>query len=425
MTNITTTAGALAPAPTGHSRFGASSSERWMECPGSVSMSEGMPNESSEYAKEGTALHAVSSHCLESDQDAAEWIDRAFKYEDHGQPETIEIDEEQAEHVQVYLDVVRADKAARGGKLLIETRFHLHWLHPEFFGTGDCCAIGDDKILRVYDAKFGRGKAVEVVRADGRKNSQLGYYGIGAVEALRRLIEQLQIETVELIVVQPRRHHRDGPVRRVTVTHAELLEMSQELVEAAANAVSDAPRFKAGEWCGFCRGAAKCPTLKAVTYNTAQLDFDDAGVPVRIANLAATMDPAELAKTLDAADMIETWIGAIRAHAQRRADAGETIPGYKLVDKRATRKWRDADAAASDLSLVFGLAESSIYAKKLLSPAQVEKLIPKAERHALADLYDKRSSGTKLARVSDDRPERAAQVQLDFDDGTPPPAEEW
>jgi hypothetical protein len=73
-------------------------------------MSEGMPNDSSDYAKEGTALHAVSAHCLETNQDAVEWIDRPFKYEDHGEPCTIEIDEEQAEAVQVFLDVIRATK---------------------------------------------------------------------------------------------------------------------------------------------------------------------------------------------------------------------------------------------------------------------------------------------------------------------------
>jgi hypothetical protein len=277
--------------------------------------------------------------------------------------------------------------------------------------------------LRVYDAKFGRGKAVEVKRADGTPNRQLSYYGIGAVEALRRVIEQLNVDKIELVVVQPRRHHRDGPVRRVTVTHAELLETSQDLVEAAANAASDNPRFKAGDHCTFCRGAAKCPTLRNFATDTAQLDFDDEGTPVT--SNPTTMEPEQLADALDAADIIEGWISAVRSYGHRMADSGASIPRYKLVDKRVTRKWRDADVAAGELLLVFGLDESSIFGKKLLSPSQVEKLIPKEERPALADLYDKRSSGTKLARVSDERQERPAQVQTDFDDGISSPAEEW
>ena len=53
---------------------------------------------------------------------------------------------------------------------------------------------------------------------------------------------------------------------------------------------------------------------------------------------------------------------------------------------------------------------------KLRSPAQVEKLLPKAEREALAALYDKASSGNKLARETDPREVQASQVQSDFSD---------
>lgn len=409
-------------APQGHSRFGASASERWLECPGSIPMSAGMPNESSEYAQEGTALHALSAHCLTAEQDAAEWIDRAFKYEDHGDAKTIEIDEEQAEAVQVYLDTVRADREQRGGRLLIETRFQLEWLDKEFFGTGDCCRLGTDNVLCVYDAKFGKGKPVEVRRANGKANSQLSYYGIGCVEALRRLVNQFNVEKIELVVVQPRRHHRDGPARRVTVSHTELLELSEELVEAKNNALSDAPRFAAGEWCKFCPGAPKCPKLRDFAFEAAQLEFDD-GEPVAKQE-PKDMTPVQIASALEASDIIEAWIGAVRSYAELAANRGEEIPGYKLVDKRATRKWRDEALAASELCLVFGLEESSIYAKKLVSPAQAEGLLKKAKalkteanREALATLYEKKSSGTKLAKVDDERPAQKAAVQADFDDG--------
>jgi hypothetical protein len=78
------------------------------------------------------------------------------------------------------------------------------------------------------------------VRANGKVNSQLAFYGIGAVETLRRLVEQFNVKEIELVVVQPRR----GGVQRVTTTHAALLELSDELVEAKANALSDNPRSR-------------------------------------------------------------------------------------------------------------------------------------------------------------------------------------
>jgi hypothetical protein len=379
-----------------------------------------MPNESSEYAREGTALHALSAHCLESGQDAIEWLDRPFRYSDHGEVCSIEIDEEQSEAVQLYLDTVRADKEARGGKLLIETRFQLTWLDPEFFGTGDCSRLGNDNVLSVYDAKFGRGKIVDVLRANGKVNSQLAYYGIGAVETLRRIVEKFNVKQIELVVVQPRR----GGVRRTTVSHAELLELSDELVEAKANALSESPTFKAGDWCKFCPAAATCSTLKNFAYEQAQLDFDENCVPTAKQE-PKDMTPEQIATALDAADVIEAWIGAVRAHAELAANQGAEIPGFKLVDKRATRRWRDEANAASELCFVYGLDEGSIFTKKLMSPAQVEKFLAKPDRASLASLYDKASSGTKLARVSDERPARRAAVQADFDDGKSAPETEW
>jgi hypothetical protein len=87
------------------------------------------------------------------------------------------------------------------------------------------------------------------------------------------------------------------------------------------------------------------------------------------------MTPEQIASALDAADVIEAWLGAVRAHAELVANQGQEIPGFKLVDKSATRKWRDEALAAGELSLVFGLDESSIYSKKLLSPAQAESAL--------------------------------------------------
>lgn len=394
-----------APAPTGHSRFGASSSERWLNCPGSVRASEGCHDEPSVYAQEGTALHAVAALCLTNEQDALEYVDRTI--------EGVDIDEEHAEAVQVYVDTIRADKARAGGKLLIERRFHLAFLHPEFFGTSDCGRIGSDGVLTVYDAKFGRGVAVEVAG-----NSQLAYYALGMAESLPKTIK---VEAIELVVIQPRAFHRDGPVRRVRVSHMELLDLCQDLVEAAKLAESPSPSFKAGDWCRWCRAAGTCATLRNFAIDTAQLDFDeDKGVVPKMGNQTTPnpldLTPEQLAHIISAADIIEDWIHAVRFHSLVMAQGGTEIPGYKLVAKRATRKWRDETEAAGDLSLVFGLDESSIFKQKLLSPAQVEKLLPKSERDALETLYSKVSSGNKLVKDSAPGAAVASSAQTDFDD---------
>jgi hypothetical protein len=379
-------------------------------------MSEGMPDDNSPYAQEGTACHTASALCLTDGNDAVSFVGRTV--------DGVELDEELADAIQTYLDVVRSDKEARGGKLLIEQPFKLDWLHEEFWGTSDACALGTDNVLRVYDAKFGKGKPVEVVLPSGRKNPQLSFYGLGAIERLKRLIEQFHVEEIELVIVQPRREHRDGPVRRVRVTHAELLELSQDLVEAADVALKPNPPLAPGDHCKFCTGAPKCPALRQFVFDAAQLDFDDeAGMKPKLLGdntvNPVTMPNEQLAKLLDAADVIDAWIRAVRFHAEILANSGQKLPGWKLVAKRAYRKWKDADAAAGELSLVWGLDEGSIFKHTLLSPAQIERLLPKDDRAKLAHLYSAESSGTKLARDGDARTEVAPtrDAQADFDDG--------
>jgi len=315
--------------------------------------------------------------------------------------------------------VVRADKEKRGGKLLIERKLLLDWLHPDMGGTGDCLRIGEDNVLCVYDAKYGRGVPVEVEK-NGRKNPQLSIYGIGAAEEFRRLVtKHMNVDRIEIIVIQPRAPDKDGPVRRLTIEHSELIDLSQDLVEAAEAADSPNPTFKAGDWCKFCKAKGACTTLRRFVMDKAQLDFDDEEGMTGHGELTTNpvgMTPEQVAHVMDAADVIEAWIRAVRWHAELSANAGTEIPGYKLVDKRATRKWVDDDKAAGELSLVFGLDETSIFKKKLLSPAQIEKLLPKAERGELASLYSKESSGKRLVKDGDPREERKPDVQADFDD---------
>jgi hypothetical protein len=42
---------------------------------------------------------------------------------------------------------------------------------------------------------------------------------------------------------------------------------------------------------------------------------------------------------LNSADLIQDWLNAVRAYAHSQAEMGVSIPGYQLVDKRATRRW--------------------------------------------------------------------------------------
>jgi hypothetical protein len=109
----------------------------------------------------------------------------------------------------------------------------------------------------------------------------------------------------------------------------------------------------------------------------------------------------EIAEVLENADVIETWLSAVRSLAYNAIADGRDIPGWKLVPKRAVRKWKDARLVKQRLASE-GL--SGFLTEDLVTPAQAEKLAKKQGIQLdLFDLIDAESSGMKLARETDSR----------------------
>ena len=83
-------------------------------------------------------------------------------------------------------------------------------------------------------------------------------------------------------------------------------------------------------------------------------------------------------------------------------ESGTKVPGWKLVNKRATRQWANDDKAVAFMSAAGVEAWAD---PKPLSPAQAEKALKKAKIELPADLIVAVSSGSTLAPESDSRPE--------------------
>ncbi|MEI6283182.1 MAG: DUF2800 domain-containing protein, partial [Alphaproteobacteria bacterium] len=96
------------------------------------------------------------------------------------------------------------------------------------------------------------------------------------------------------------------------------------------------------------------------------------------------------------------WIDDLHALVRTKIEKGATIPGWKIVAKRGTRKWADAGKAATGLAPVLG--DSMWKPIELISPAQAEKLLKKEKKELPADLVVSVSSGDTLAPESDPRP---------------------
>jgi hypothetical protein len=95
---------------------------------------------------------------------------------------------------------------------------------------------------------------------------------------------------------------------------------------------------------------------------------------------------------------------AVEGVALEKLSAGGKVPGYKLVAKRANRKWMDEVLAATELQAQYGV---DIYNSKLKSPAQMEKLVKACGQdpsNVLEGLWETPSGDLTLAPESDRRP---------------------
>jgi hypothetical protein len=387
-----------------HSELGASKAERWMQCPGSVNAERGLPNTSSPYAVEGTAAHTLAEKCLRKGIDADVYLDTEIPVEVDGETQHIAVTEEMVEAVQVYLDYVR--KRSFTEQRMIEVQFDLAPLNPPepMFGTADCVVWNTaDKILEVFDLKYGAGVAV-----DAKENVQLCYYALGAVVALNK-----KPVTIRVNIVQPRAAHPEGIIRSFEFDWAYLLEYKKALFEAAVKTQDpEAPR-SAGAHCRFCKALAVCPEQRRVAIEVAQSEFD-----VETPNLpaAANLTSEQIGRILTAAPLIEDWFKAIRSHVTALLDAGQPVEGWKLVPKRASRKWEDEAKAQNILTLMQGVTVDDLFTKKFVSPAQAEAVLKEKKiKYDLTPYIIKASSGTNLVPAGDARPALTPSAQSDFE----------
>ena len=128
---------------------------------------------------------------------------------------------------------------------------------------------------------------------------------------------------------------------------------------------------------------------------------------------AVPYDAQALSTALTSIPLVEERIAAIKAFAYERASAGDAVPGYKLVEKRARRHWTDE---ALVIKWAQDRAIEPFEKPELKSPAQLEKGLKKPEKADLAAFTVSISSGTALVPEADARPAVSKQITVnDFE----------
>lgn len=347
---------------------------------------------SSSFAREGTAAHEVAADCVENNRDTWEWVDCEVPVEG----ETFTVDEDMAAAVQVWVETAREDMreyhrdTGEWPILYVEVSFDLGDVREGMFGTSDIVMLMPKwKLVRVYDYKHGVGIAVEANR-----NGQLMYYALGALHHLGE--QSSDYQTVELVIVQPRNDHYMGPVRRWRLGYDELLEWADtELLPAVDRTREEDAPLQYGDHCRFCPAKAFCPALIELANEAYEMGDD-----------IKPLTDAELSDWMRKRAALRHFLRGLDDEAYHRLTKGNEIPGYKLVPKRSARTW--VDGAEEELKNKLG---DTVFEKKLLTPAKVEKMKGGAE--LARKLAVKPETGLTLTEVSDNRPEVKARPAAD------------
>ena len=369
-----------------HAILSASGAHRWMNCTPSARLELEFDDNSGEAAAEGTAAHALSEHKLR----------KALKMRSKkpvSPYDSDEMDNYTDGYVEFVLEVIeQAKQACSDPLILIEQRLDFSKYVPDGFGTGDCVIIADGT-LHIIDFKYGQG-----VLVSAEDNPQMKLYALGALDLFDGIYD---IEMVSMTIYQPRRENASTSI----VSKESLYQWAEEVLKPKAElAFAGDGNYCPGEWCQFCRAAVKCRARAEAKMKLSTFEFA----------LPPLLSDEEIAGILSSIGDLTSWANEIIAYATDAAvNHGKKWPGFKVVEGRSNRKYKDEEAVAEAAK---NAGYRDIYKQSLITITEMEKLMGKSKfNEILGELVMKPPGKPTLVPVSDKRPEmNTSSAKNDF-----------
>lgn len=385
-----------------HARLSPSAAERWLTCPGSVSLDDPEEEDPSEFAAEGTVAHLIRAECLSLGLEPEEMTGHVVKADGF----TFTVDREMVEHLRPGIERVRSHNAAR---MDIEYRTDLREWIEDGFGTTDVGLVvygnnpedPDTDLIVIDDLKYGQGVAVSPV-----ENKQLMIYALGYWWNVARHLTQTK--RFLLRIDQPRISGAGGEWE-TDLDH--LMEFAETVLRPGAKRAMSSSKLQAStKGCRWCRLQKKCQEYTRFNMEVMSQRFDDVtdlSTDVMVLPDKSVLTPERRGYILRHKTQIEAWLDDL--HTQALADAlqGTQTPGLKVVEgKRPPRKWKDEAKVAE--ALATHLLKDAIYTEpQLISVAVAEKLIGKAtfkKDKALNELIEQGVAKPILVDETDPKP---------------------
>ena len=358
-----------------HALLSPSSSSRWLMCPPSARLCEGIEDKTSSFAEEGTDAHTLCEYK----------VNKALGYKVENPTGNLQYYNEEMEncaeeYTAFVLETFQKEKDEGKGPLIItEQRLDITRYVPECRGTGDCIIIAD-KSLHIIDFKYGQG-----VPVSAEKNSQMMLYALGALEMFSSLYE---VEEVSMTVFQPRLAN----ISTFHLTTQELTHWADSyLAPRAEMAFTGEGEFCSGSHCRFCRVKGTCRKRAEENLELAKYEFEE----------PALLRDEEIAEILTKVEELVSWVNDIKGYGFSVLSRGGKLEGFKLVEGRSVRKYTDEDSVAQAVS------EEGFdpYEHKVLGITAMTELLGKARfNEILGSCIYKPKGKPTLVPESDKRP---------------------
>lgn len=375
----------------GHALLSPSASHRWLHCTAAPRLEEGIKDEGSDYAAEGTLAHAYCAMKLKNFLGLPT---------DGGKEEIAALQEkygtgEMAEYTDTYVTIVlekynAARAATPDAQLLVETRLDFSDYVPEAFGTADAIIIADGT-MEVIDFKYGKGVKVSAV-----ENPQMMIYALGAYA---RFAFEYRIDNLRATIVQPRIDN----LSEYEITVEELTAWAANVLAPAAEKAykGEGPQTP-GAWCQFCKVKNQCRALANKCKEVVAVD-------------PKLITPEELAKdVLPMVPIVKTWISGVEDFALAQALSGIQLPGWKIVEGRSVRKITDTDSVAAVLTKN-GYKQNDIFKPvEMRTITDLEKLVGKKQFAAMCGEWINKPQGKPTLAPEGDKRKAIDPIADDF-----------
>ena len=374
----------------GHSVFSPSASYRILNCPPSLRLCAGSPDETSYYAEEGTEAHTLCAYLVE----------KAFGgHMRDPTPGLRYYNEEMRNCAEGYAAFVqeeyeKAKQTCVDTLVLVEQWVDLSGWVPGCGGTADCVILTDGT-MEVIDFKYGVGVPVSAQSAEFGGNTQLMCYCLGVLDKYDGIYD---VDYVKMVIYQPRRSH----ISEYTMSREDLLRWADEVLAPTAMLALDGEgTFKAGEHCRFCKVKATCRKRAEYNQEIAKYDFES----------PALLEDYEIDDILLMADRLTEWVKDVKEYALTSALSGTEYEHFKVVEGRSNRRYTSDEEVAKAVAA----AGYDPYDLKLKGVTAMTAMLGRQKfEEFLGSLTFKPQGKPALVLKSDRRPAMQNTAQEDF-----------